>query len=278
MKPSANMKTLAFALFPSICASMACWSSAAVALPQGSTFGSEVAPRAEQPRIDTLERRSARLDATLGKLARVNTVSGGTAVVQLLTGALYLGAGTWLAFDKNEALGSSAFRGFAVTESILIGAWQFALGLHNAAGVTTTDQDRFARFQGDRRAGRLSDVAIAQYEGELYADACLARKQRIATAWMNIGAAAGGAVLVGFAAGSELRGDARGLSYVEGAALILAGTWVGISSATTESNNEREWRRYRSGQPLGNRDSSSGLALRPALGPHMAALGISGAF
>jgi hypothetical protein len=61
--------------------------------------------------------------------------------------------------------------------------------------------------------------------------------------------AAGGGGLIALAAASDMRGEARVVTYVEGGGFLALGTVAGILQLATESKAEREWRRYRSGTP-----------------------------
>jgi hypothetical protein len=53
--------------------------------------------------------------------------------------------------------------------------------------------------------------------------------------------------LIALSATSDLRGEARALTYIEGGVFLPLGTLAGILLLASESPHEREWRRYRTG-------------------------------
>ena len=94
----------------------------------------------------------------------------------------------------------------------------------------------------------MSQARLAQYEGELYADAEISGSRRRMSGWVNLATGVAGAGLIALAATSDMRGAARGLTYLEGAVIMPLGLITGIVELRGQSSNEREWRNYRLGQ------------------------------
>ncbi len=195
-----------------------------------------------------LQRRIALMSTTQEKLA-ANSNGAGSAVLPLALGVLYTSAGAYVAFDRHEPGRDAAWRGLAVTGAVLIGTISFSAGIYALAPGSTISTLRRAHFQRDVRLGRMNEVLLARYEGELYSDAVRAYVNRRESGWLFGGGAVGGAGLVAIAATSDLRGDARGLIYAEGGVLSAYCLYASIASFNTESEVERLWRFYRAAQP-----------------------------
>jgi hypothetical protein len=74
----------------------------------------------------------------------------------------------------------------------------------------------------------------------------MARQGRLSSGFLSLGAGAAGAGLIALAATSDMRGDARNLTYAEGGGFLVLGTIAGILLLSSESPSERAWRQYRS--------------------------------
>jgi hypothetical protein len=196
---------------------------------------------------DDLEARTLRMDGALERLARKN--AGGMPALDLVLGAAYSAIGVAIAFDRSEEPRSSFFRGLAVVESLAIGGAELGQAIDGWASGPSVDVARYARFRQDVRSGHWTSLRLAQYEGELYADAQISAMLRRRVAWASLGAGLAGASMIAIAATSDMRGAARGLTYVEGAVLLPIGTIGGLAALLSPSPNECEWRNYR--QPQG---------------------------
>ena len=196
--------------------------------------------------------RVARLDKTLASLADESDGLGdGLAVISLVAGVAYAGFGVSLAVDPDQEPRDSSSRGIVVTETLILSGFLLGVGAYGLSswGSPSPGSHRYARWQRDLRAGKLSHFKLGQYEGELYREAVVARSGRRAGGFLYLGVAAAGAGLIALAATSDLRGEARTVTYVEGAAFLPLGTIAGILMLAGESSHERQWRLYRSGAP-----------------------------
>jgi len=205
------------------------------------------------------------MGGALARLAKENQRSSTKPWLNLVTGTCYTALGVGAAFDRSEEPRSSVFRGLAVTESLVIGGALLGDAVLGFAAGPSIDGGRYARFQRDRRTGNLSEARLAQYEGELYADAQISASLRRLSGWVNFGVGVAGAGLIAIAATSDMRGSARALTYVEGAVIMPAGLITGIVELESQSSNEREWRNYRLGAAAG---SPPRLSMAPILLPN----------
>jgi hypothetical protein len=233
-------------------------------------------PQYGAPVVDAeLWARSQNLERTMEKLAVQNSPSTGASIVRLLTGAAWVGLGALFAFGDEEFAGDGISRVAGVTGAVILGVPSLVAGIRGLSGVTSTDEDRLARYRSERAAGPPSVIQLAHYEGELRADAEISRKQRISGGYHAVGSAAAGGVMIGFAAASDLPDNARVLGGILGGIFLVAGVWDAVANFTGESNNEREWRLYKS-QVATPPVRPSAFTVRPSFGRH--GVGVEGAF
>lgn len=219
--------------------------------------------------------RATRMQAALGRLAKDSDSSGARAFLHLALGTAYAGLGVGLALDTHEKPRDSLFRAIAVTESLAIGGTYIGKSIYGFSLDSSFEEHRYARFLRDVREHRMTELRLAQYEGELYVEAVYARNGRRIEAWMNLGGAFAGAGLIALAAASDMTGAARGLTYLEGAVLTPTCAVAAIIGFVQESTIEKEWRRYRAEQSTAPRAQ---LTLLPVLTQSRALLVVGGSF
>ena len=169
-----------------------------------------------------------------------------SAAISLISGSALLGYGTWVAVD-GDSLPQSGHRTALSATMLMLGGLVFASGMRSAFGITTTDQERFARWQRERALGVPDQLAIARYEGELRAEAAIARQIRIMNGVAFIGTGAAGLGVLAFAIAGEFQHHARTAAWFWGGALLSTGTWQAIQNLTGESKSERVWNAYHGG-------------------------------
>jgi hypothetical protein len=169
--------------------------------------------------------------------------SGGSeaiVVLSLLAGAGYAGIGVAMATDTEQEPRDSFYRGFAVTQSLILGGICLGYGAYGLASWNSPSLGtaRYARFRREVRAGELSAFKLGQYEGELYRDAIVARAGRRSGGLLLLAVGAAGAGLIALAATSDMRGQARFVAYAEGGAFVSLGTIAGILLLTRRSSTQ----------------------------------------
>ncbi len=159
---------------------------------------------------------------------------------------------------------------------MLAGSGLFARGVYALGGVTSDSEARLERFNRSRAQGKLNEVELARFEGQLELEASGGARSPRWSAVGSIGGAAAGAGLIALGATSRLRGPARDVMYYEGGALFVVETALAVWQLSRESVYEREWRAYRADNP----EQTSALHVRfaPLLAPHVAALSVLGQF
>ena len=88
---------------------------------------------------------------------------------------------------------------------------------------------------------------LARYEGELRAEAAIARQIRLLNGVAFIGTAAAGAGVLVLAATSQFEGDARTSAWFWGGGLLAMSVWQAIVNLARESRSERVWHAYAAG-------------------------------
>ena len=219
--------------------------------------------------------RATRMQSTLGRLAEKNGSSGARGFLDLALGAAYAGIGVAVALDTREKPRDSFGRGLAVIESLAIGGTYVGKGIYGLSLSSSTEEHRYARFLRDVRAHHMTEARLAQYEGEVYIDAVHARSSRRLEAWANLGGAFAGAGLIALAAASDMTGAAKGITYLEGAVVMPTCAIASVIGFTSESTNEKEWRRYRSQRPVA---PVARLTVLPVLTPDHALLVVGSSF
>jgi hypothetical protein len=219
--------------------------------------------------------RATRMQSTLGRLAEKNGSSGARGFLDLAVGAAYAGIGVAVALDTREKPRDSFSRGLAVIESLAIGGTYVGKGIYGLSLSSSAEEHRYARFLRDVREHRMTEVRLVQYESELYVDALYSRSSRRFEAWTNLGGAFAGAGLIALAAASDMTGAAKAITYLEGAVLTPTCAIASVIGFTSESTNEKEWRRYRSQQPVA---SIARLTVLPVLTPSRALLVVASSF
>lgn len=169
-----------------------------------------------------------------------------SAAISLISGSALLGYGTWVAID-GDSLPQNGHRTALSATMLMLGGLVFASGMRSAIGITTTDQERFARWQRERALGMPDQLTIARYEGELRAEAAIARQIRIMNGVAFIGTGAAGLGVLALAVTAQFQHDARTAAWFWGAALLGTGTWQAIQNLTGESKSERVWNAYHGG-------------------------------
>jgi hypothetical protein len=169
-----------------------------------------------------------------------------SAAISLISGGALLGYGTWVAID-GDSMPQNGNRTALGATMLMLGGLVFASGVRSVIGFDTTDGERFERWQRERALRVPDQLAIARYEGELRAEAAIARQIRIMNGAAFIGTAAAGLGIFALAITAQFQGDARTAAWFWGAALLGTGTWQAISNLTSESKSERVWNAYHGG-------------------------------
>lgn len=222
-----------------------------------------------------VEARSARLEATLVELADHTRISAGSAIVTSLVGGTLLGFGVYVGID-GAGMGDGGGRALTSAFLLAFGGSYLASGIH-AFDRQSTDELRLARFRSERSGHAWDRIALSRFEGELAAEAAIARYVRVLGAVQSIGVAAGGAGGVAIAiAVDELENRARVLAGVLGGAYLVLGTWQAILGLSGESEYERIVHAYQA------RDTqaapSAQVRLVPAITADAVGAGVAGTF
>jgi hypothetical protein len=212
---------------------------------------------AERVKPPGLDPRAYRLEVALEDLRDASASSATWGVLSnFLAGAASIGLGTWVLVghaDSDEDASSVAAGSLAIAMG---GAW-LALAVRGWF-ARSTDQLRLERWRALRARGLIDDRALARFEGELAAEAEVARWIRTGTGVAYIGVAAAGAGMIGLAAADQVPSASSGLAYFEGGLLVALGLWQSIANLAGSSYTEDIVRRYR----------ESETAARVSLEPH----------
>jgi hypothetical protein len=191
--------------------------------------------------------QTARMQNALAALSHSgDSAIAWSAAISLISGGALIGYGTWVGLNA-DTLGETGHRTALSATMLMLGGLVFASGMRGVIGMTTTDQERFERWQRERALAVPDQLAIARYEGELRAEAAIARQIRMMNGVAFIGTAAAGLGVFALAVTAQLQGDARTAGWFWGAALLGTGTWQAIQNLTSESKSERVWNAYHGG-------------------------------
>jgi hypothetical protein len=233
-----------------------------VAMAASATARAQSAMQTQPASAPATQVQSERMQRGLQALSRSGDAAlTWSAVISLIAGGGLIGYGTWVAVD-GDSLGQSGHRTALSATMLMLGGLVFANGLRAIVGIATPDEERFARFQAESARGAIDAIAIARYEGELRAEAEIARQIRELNGVAFIGTASAGAGVLVLAATSQFKGDARTAAWFWGGALVASGVWQAIANLTGASASERVWRAYQSGA----RDPGAAIA-RVTLAP-----------
>lgn len=222
-----------------------------------------------------------RLDAErLGTWLRVQDeraesarVEGGLWGVGL--GAAQAGLGLWLMLDE-ATFGPIAMRGVLGGASLGLGLSVLAMGIYE---LTTTSFAHGRRQRWRRALARGLDAReLGRFEGELRAEAELARFLRlvsVASGFVNAGA---GLVTILATALAPLDGLGQLGGYTIGGTLALLGLIGALGSLLGESQAETEWRLYSSGHDPEEAASGVDLSIVPTVSPEGGGLELRGTF
>ncbi|MFK7987121.1 MAG: hypothetical protein AB8I08_13940 [Sandaracinaceae bacterium] len=203
---------------------------------------------------------------------RASGESGGNVVngiLGLASGATLLAGSIWMAAD-DEAFGGFGGASPAMITGFAISPVMFVWGVYSLLGLGANN-DRLLRWTS-ARAGGLSAVELARFEGELRAEANAARVSRTATLVLGVGVAAGGAItaILGGAL-EDVDDELRWSTVGAGAGLAaIGGLMIGLSFL--ESGVEQLWSRYRAGGEPTSTESTVELVISPT------GVGVAGTF
>jgi hypothetical protein len=245
---------------------------APLAQPEGRhALPSEPAPTAIEPSLAPASvalaqtadaRRTARLESSIVELAEANAIArtwGG--VGSLLLGGVVIAAGVLVAVNDDASWGEGGGRAALSGVALASGAGMVGSAIYGWLSETPAEE-RLARWLELRRGERLDSLEFGRFEGELAAEAELARSQRRSGAAAALGLVAGGGALIGFAASSALEGDSESAGYTVGAVAAILGAAQTAALLLIDAPAERAWQHY--SEP----ESSDFGALR--LGAHAA--------
>jgi hypothetical protein len=224
-----------------------------------------------------LEQRCQRMQRSLEALAAAgDSALLWSTAISVVGGGAVLAYGAWVAVDGG-GLPQNAQRTALSATMLTLGGLLFASGVRDVAGLTTTDQERLSRWHKERALAGPDAITLARYEGELRAEAAIARQIRTLDGVAFIGTASAGAGVLALAITAQFTGSARTAAWFWGGALFVTGVWQAIASLAGESRSERVWNAYRTGA----RDPGAAIAhitLTPAVARGAFALRLSGRF
>jgi uncharacterized membrane protein len=139
----------------------------------------------------------------------------------------------------------------------------------------STAEERLASWR--QFGGNIDARTLARFEGELAAEAALARKAQLYSLGSSIGLAATGGLLLALVPATDLSGGDRTFSYVVGGGLFVIGAAGILVSLLTEPHQVRAYRLYREGKEPAPYDVAQ-LRVAPVLGARDAGLMLSGRF
>jgi hypothetical protein len=189
-------------------------------------------------------RRMARLESSIMELAEADAVArtwGG--VGSVLLGGVVIAAGVLVAVEDDASWGEGGGRAALSGVALATGAGMVATAIYRWLSDTPAEE-RLARWLELRRSARLESLELGRFEGELAAEAELARAQRRLGAAGALGLVAGGGTLIGFAASSALEGDSKSAGITVGAIAVALGAAQIAALLLIDSPAERAWQHY----------------------------------
>jgi hypothetical protein len=192
--------------------------------------------------VDT--RRMARLESSIVELAEADTIArtwGG--VGSVLLGGVVIAAGVLVAVEDDASWGEGGGRAALSGVALATGAGMVAAAIYRWVADTPAEE-RLARWLELRRSARVDSLELGRFEGELAAEAELARAQRRLGAAGALGLVAGGGTLIGFAASSALEGDSKSAGIAVGAIAAALGAAQIAALLLIDSPAERAWQHY----------------------------------
>jgi hypothetical protein len=190
-------------------------------------------------------------------------------------GAAQAGLGLWLMLD-DVTLSGIPVRGLLGGFSLGFGLSMLAMGIYDLASHSFAHERR-ARWRR-ALAGGLTERELGRFEGELRAEAELARFLRFvgaATGFANAGAGLA-AILVTAFAPLDVLGQAGG--YAMGGTFMLVGLITGLAALLGESRAESEWRLYRSGGDIDDAAQGLDLTIAPSVSTEGGGIELRGTF
>jgi hypothetical protein len=191
----------------------------------------------EASRIDRLEASIAELAAADMLIRRFGSIGG-----FVLGGGLI--AGGVLVAVEDEGWGT---RGRAAVSGAAwaAGASLVAIALYRIL-THSPGEERLARWSALRHGGKLDVFEFARFEGELAAEAQLARFNRSLSAVGSFGLLAAGGGLIALGASDEL-GDDGSDAYILGSVLAGVGAIQAVALFWQKTPAERAWKHYQEG-------------------------------
>lgn len=189
-------------------------------------------------------RRMARLESSIVELAEADAIGrtwGG--VGSVLLGGVVIAAGVLVAVDDDASWGRGGGRAALSGVALATGAGMVAAAIYRWV-ANTPGEERLARWLELRRSSRLDSLEFGRFEGELAAEAELARSQRHLGAAGALGLVAGGGTLIGLAASSALEGDSQSAGYTVGTIAAILGAAQTAALLLIDSPAERAWQHY----------------------------------
>jgi uncharacterized membrane protein len=206
--------------------------------------------------------------------------TGGTnatwgAVANVVTGSAWAALGAWVLIAHSDADEDPSSIEVG-TVALATGGSLLIAGVYGLAAPPTADRRRLERWNALRAQGLIDAEELARFEGELAAEAEVARRSRVVSGVSHIGAATGGAAVIALAAAGQVADGSRWFAYVMGGSMVAVGVGQAIVKLCGSSATEDAWRRYQSstsaGAPLGGASVSFGAS------PNGAQLHLSGRF
>jgi hypothetical protein len=193
------------------------------------------------------------------------------AAAGIVGGSILLGLGAWR-LSENEPH-SQFSRGLGVMFTTL-GAADLTTGVY-AAVRTPHEQQRLERWEKARTDG-ITELELANAEGELLASAELREGERLLVRWTGFTHALAGVVVLALSPIPNTSRTDRRSAWIIGGLFIGTGfAAFGLSFRSTPS--EAAWREYQANKVSGAGRSLS-FRLSPSLSQHGFGLGMSGTF
>jgi len=228
-----------------------------VTLPARAQTDPGPAPKASVAEPPGRDPHVERLEKALEDLRDAGASSATSGVLSnFVAGSASVGLGTWVLVAHADSDEDDSSVGAGVLAIAMGGAW-LALAVHGWF-APSTDELRLDRWRALRARELIDDRALARFEGELAAEAEIARLIRTGKGVAYIGVAAAGAGVIALAAADQVASGSRGLAYLEGGMLVAFGLWQSIANLAGSSYTEDIVRRYH----------ESEAAARVSLEPH----------
>lgn len=161
-------------------------------------------------------------------------------VISLIGGAVALGA-TIFTFQADDPIVRAVAAPLLAFTTVLYGTLGIAF-----LTTTTPQEDRLDRWKRARARG-TTELDVASFAGEFFAEADQARYGRELASVLGFGMALGGGTMMLLGGTADADDEARAAMLLFGAALALPGILTGILSLVIESPIEQDWRRYQQG-------------------------------